>query len=133
MNLEDVQTTLFDMYDLRSAFETQLRHLLDKKMAPHESEATFGQCITDTIEFLEKLEAEMEEESGDRMSKILSADWSKTTAEFDGEDWVFNNVPLDACPEWHGQTCFSERDLGALGYAAPDAAIRALQKWLSTP
>jgi len=55
--------------------------------------------------------------------------WEDTTAEFDGEDWVFNNVPLDACPEWHGSTCFSERDLGVREDAAPDVAIRALQKW----
>jgi hypothetical protein len=59
--------------------------------------------------------------------------WADTTAEFDGEDWVFNNVPLDACPEWHGSTCFSERDLGVREGAAPDVAIRALQKWLTQP
>jgi len=62
-----------------------------------------------------------------------SADWSKTTAEFNGEDWVFNNVPLEVCPEWRGSTCFSERDLGVREDATPDVAIRALQKWLSTP
>jgi len=60
MNLDDVQIALFDMYDLRNAFRSQLSHLLDKEMAPRESEATFGQCINDTIAFLEKLETEME-------------------------------------------------------------------------
>jgi len=62
-----------------------------------------------------------------------SADWSKTTAEFNGEDWVFNNVPLEVCPEWRGSTCFGIRDLGVREDATPDVAIRALQKWLSTP
>jgi len=58
--------------------------------------------------------------------------WSDTIAQWDGEDWVFINVPLDACPEWGGTTCFSERDLGVHGDAAPDVAIRALQKWLTS-
>ena len=62
MNLDDVQIALFDMYDLRNAFNARLSHLLDKEMAPRESEATFGQCINDTIEFLEKLETVMEGE-----------------------------------------------------------------------
>ena len=62
MNLEDVQIALFDMYDLRNAFDARLSHLLDKEMAPRESETTFGQCINGTIEFLEKLETEMQGE-----------------------------------------------------------------------
>jgi len=63
MNLEDVQIALFDMYDLRNAFRARLGHLLDKEMAPRESEATFGQCLDDTIAFLEKLETVMEGET----------------------------------------------------------------------
>ena len=66
----------------------------------------------------------------DSLAKILSADWSKTTAVFDGEDWRFENVPLEVCPNWRGSTCFSERELGVRGDAAPDAAIRALQVWV---
>jgi hypothetical protein len=44
------------MYDLRNA-------LLSKRneaMCPHESDATFGECLDDTINFLEQLETEME-------------------------------------------------------------------------
>lgn len=62
-----------------------------------------------------------------------SADWSKTTAEFNGEDWVFNNVPLAVCPEWRGSTCFGIRDLGVREDATPEQAIAALKYWLSTP
>ena len=55
MNLEDVQIALFDMYDLRKALYSKRKEM----MAPHESEATFGECIDDTIAFLEKLEEEL--------------------------------------------------------------------------
>ena len=67
------------------------------------------------------------------LPEILNADWSKTTAEFNGEDWVFENVPLEVCSNWRGSTCFSERELGVWGDATPDVAIRALQVWLSNP
>jgi len=56
MNIEQLQIALFDMYDLRNA-------LLSKRneaMCPHESDATFGECLDDTINFLEQLETEME-------------------------------------------------------------------------
>jgi hypothetical protein len=62
-----------------------------------------------------------------------SADWSKTTAEFNGEDWFFENVPLEVCPEWRGSTCFGIRDLGVREDATPEQAIAALKDWLSTP
>ena len=57
-------------------------------------------------------------------------DWSKTTAVFDGEDWRFENVPLEVRPRWRGSTCFSEMELGVREDATPDAAIRALQDWI---
>jgi len=62
-----------------------------------------------------------------------SADWSKTTAMFNGEDWFFENVPLEVCDDWLGQTCMSPRDLGVQEDAAPEQAIAALKNWLSNP
>jgi hypothetical protein len=59
--------------------------------------------------------------------------WDNTTAEFNGEDWCFKHVPLDACPEWHGSTCFSERDLGCSSTRTPEQAIAALKYWLTKP
>jgi len=56
MNIEQLQITLFDMYDLRNALFSKRNEV----MCPHESEATFGECLDDTIAFLEQLETEME-------------------------------------------------------------------------
>lgn len=56
MNIEQLQIALFDMYDLRNALFSKR----DEVMCPHESEATFGECLDDTINFLEQLETEME-------------------------------------------------------------------------
>jgi hypothetical protein len=54
-------------------------------------------------------------------------DWSKTHAEWDGEDWLFYNVPPEA--GWaSGQTCFSERELGEC--ATPERAVRALKAYV---
>jgi hypothetical protein len=58
MNIEQLQITLFDMYDLRNALFSKRNEV----MCPHESEATFGECLDDTINFLEQLETEMEGE-----------------------------------------------------------------------
>jgi hypothetical protein len=58
-------------------------------------------------------------------------DWSKTTAVWTGEDWVFDDVPLDAAWYWKGHTCFSPRDLGIKEGATPEQAIAALQDYLS--
>jgi hypothetical protein len=59
--------------------------------------------------------------------------WSDTTAQWDGEDWVFRNIPINACPEWGGTTCFSPEDLGVSESAAPEKAVAALKNWLTTP
>jgi len=56
--------------------------------------------------------------------------WANTTAEWSGEDWVFDNVPLEACPDWRGHTCFSPKELGCGRSASPEQAIKALQSWL---
>lgn len=54
-------------------------------------------------------------------------DWSKTRAEWDGEDWLFYGVPPEA--GWpSGQTCFNERELGDC--ATPEQAIRALKSYV---
>ena len=58
MNIEQLQIALFDMYDLRNALFSKRNEV----MCPHESEATFGECLDDTINFLEQLETEMEGE-----------------------------------------------------------------------
>lgn len=55
-------------------------------------------------------------------------DWSKTTAMWDGEDWLFAGVPPEA--GWpSGQTCFSERELGMC--ISPQHAIKALKAWVN--
>ena len=55
-------------------------------------------------------------------------DWSKTTAMWDGEDWLFADVPPEA--GWpSGETCFSEQELGDCG--TPKQAIRALKAWVA--
>ena len=59
MRLDDVQIALFDMYDMRNA----MRSRRDEVMCPHESEATYGQCIDDVIALLETLETELEGET----------------------------------------------------------------------
>ena len=58
-------------------------------------------------------------------------DWSKTTAVWTGEDWVFDDVPLDAAWYWKGHTCFSPMELGIKDGATPEQAIVALQDYLS--
>ena len=59
--------------------------------------------------------------------------WDNTTAEWDGEDWNFFHIPLDACPEWRGQTCMSPRELGYDGKCTPEQSIAALKDWLTKP
>lgn len=56
-------------------------------------------------------------------------DWTKTTAVWNGEDWVFENVPLEACPNWGGRTCFSRMELNYDG-RDPKVALAALQYWV---
>jgi hypothetical protein len=56
-------------------------------------------------------------------------DWTNTKAEWNGEDWIFTGVPLEACPNWGGRTCFSRTELN-YGGANPDIAVDALQQWV---
>lgn len=63
----------------------------------------------------------------ERIKPLL--DWSNTTAVWDGEDWVFDNVPLEACPKWRGHTCFSRMELGYNGHD-PKTAVYALRYWV---
>jgi len=64
MRLDDVQIALFDMYDMRNALLSRRNEV----MCPHESEATFGECLDDTIAFLEQLETELERGNGHEVS-----------------------------------------------------------------
>jgi hypothetical protein len=56
------------------------------------------------------------------------SDWTKTQAVWDGEDWRFTEVPLDACPNWGGRTCFSRMELNYNG-DDPVKAVVALRYW----
>ena len=55
-------------------------------------------------------------------------DWTKTQAVWDGEDWRFTEVPLEACPSWGGRTCFNRTELNYDG-ADPVKAVDALMYW----
>jgi len=55
-------------------------------------------------------------------------DWTKTKAVWDGEDWRFTEVPLEACPNWGGRTCFSRMELNYNG-DDPVKAVVALRYW----
>lgn len=59
----------------------------------------------------------------------LDGEWGSTTAQWDGEDWRFECVPLDECPR--GRTCFSPLELGYSGYD-PERAIRCLRDYYRT-
>jgi len=56
------------------------------------------------------------------------SDWTKTQAVWDGEDWRFTEVPLEACPNWGGRTCFNRTELNYDG-ADPADAVDALMYW----
>lgn len=61
-------------------------------------------------------------------------DWSKTTAEWDGEDWQFEGVPVEA--GWDsGSTCFSPMELGysyeQAATITPEQAIDSLKAWVT--
>ena len=54
-------------------------------------------------------------------------DWSNTRASWDGEDWNFTGVPVEA--GWDaGTTCFSPSELG--NCETPEQAINALKSWV---
>ena len=53
MNLENLQTALFDAYDLRNGLPAKIKN------KPKDSDGfdyTFGDCLDNIIEFLEELE-----------------------------------------------------------------------------
>jgi hypothetical protein len=56
-------------------------------------------------------------------------DWTNTKAAWNGEDWIFTEVPLEACPNWGGRTCFSRMELNYEG-ADPKVALAALKYWV---
>ena len=55
-------------------------------------------------------------------------DWTKTKAVWDGEDWRFTEVPLEASAAWRGTTTFSRSELNYNG-DDPAKAITALMYW----
>jgi hypothetical protein len=79
------------------------------------------QCINEIPHFKHSVQEYWEDQLEDTM------DWSKTTAMWDGEDWLFAGVPPEA--GWKsGETCFSERELGVC--ISPQHAIKALKAWV---
>ena len=80
------------------------------------------QCINEIPHFKHSVQEYWEDQLEDTM------DWSKTTALWDGEDWLFAGVPPEAGWE-SGQTCFSERELGMC--ISPEKAIKALKAWVA--
>ena len=55
--------------------------------------------------------------------------WDNTHAVFDGEDWVFTGVPIEA--GWDtGTTAFSQYELGVC--STPEQAINALKDWVQS-
>jgi hypothetical protein len=80
------------------------------------------QCINEIPHFKHSVQEYWEDQLEDTM------DWSKTTAMWDGEDWLFAGVPPEA--GWpSGETCFSERELGMC--ISPERAIKALKAWVA--
>ena len=80
------------------------------------------QCINEIPHFKHSVQECWEDQLEDTM------DWSKTTAMWDGEDWLFAGVPPEA--GWaSGETCFSERELGMC--ISPERAIKALKAWVA--
>ena len=84
--------------------------------------ALLTECANELPHFKYAIQEYWEDQLEDTM------DWSKTRAEWDGEDWQFYDVPPEAGWE-SGQTCFSERELGMC--TSPEQAVRALKCWVS--
>ena len=55
MNLNNLQSALFDLIDVREALSTRTKN---KPKDNDGTEITIGDCLDDVIEFLENLEAE---------------------------------------------------------------------------
>jgi hypothetical protein len=84
--------------------------------------ALLTECVNDIPRFKYSVQEYWEDQLEDTM------DWSKTTAMWDGEDWLFAGVPPEA--GWaSGETCFSERELGMC--ISPEHAIKALKAWVA--
>lgn len=84
--------------------------------------ALLTECVNDIPHFKYSVQEYWEDQLEDTM------DWSKTKAQWDGEDWLFYNVPPEA--GWpSGETCFSERELGMC--TSPQRAIKALKAWVA--
>lgn len=65
----------------------------------------------------------------EQLTQEKKMNWDKTKAYWDGEDWVFTDVPIEA--GWDsGTTCFSETELGDCN--TPEQAIEALKYWVLT-
>jgi hypothetical protein len=55
MNLNNLQSALFDLIDVREALSTRIKN---KPKDNEGTETTIGDCLDDVILFLEELEAE---------------------------------------------------------------------------
>lgn len=129
----DLQYTNYVTLFVQAETEAQAKILAWKEVEALQDDG-YGEWDTlDVEEWTPKAHVEQStpSEPSSVLPEILNADWSKTTAEFNGEDWVFENVPLEVCPDWRGSTCFSERELGVRWSAPSHEAIHALQVWLS--
>jgi len=81
---------------------------------------------TDCINHIPHMKSSVQEYWEDQKEDTM--DWSKTTALWDGEDWLFAGVPPEA--GWpSGQTAFSEQELGMC--ISPQHAIKALKAWVN--
>ena len=82
--------------------------------------------VTECVNEIPHMKFSVQEYWEDQLEDTM--DWSKTRAEWDGEDWLFYDVPIEA--GWSsGQTCFSERELGKCG--TPKSAVKALKAWVA--
>ena len=71
----------------------------------------------------------MEHLRNERMKERQEMNWDNTQAVFDGEDWVFTGVPIEA--GWDtGTTAFSPYELGVC--STPEQAINALKDWVQS-
>jgi hypothetical protein len=82
--------------------------------------------LTECVNEIPHMKFSVQEYWEDQLEDTM--DWSKTHAEWDGEDWLFYDVPPEA--GWpSGQTCFSERELGEC--SSPERAVKALKAWVA--
>lgn len=120
----DLKYTNYITVFVQAETEAQAKILAWKEVETLQDDGRGGWDTLDVKEWIPKARVEQ---------STPSADWSKTTAVFDGEDWRFEHVPLEVCPNWRGSTCFGIRDLGVREDATPEQAIAALKYWLNNP